>query len=145
MPDRRTRLNDLVNVYHRRHYGDYDDMYEDFEQTYLAEDHDESLPIPRYASIAGDETYGKITLFDDINEALADQAATSDNGEYLNVPEGIIDLDTGDEVETVTRTFLKADYDRLRAAFDESSPDDVGRATKIVAIADDMFNRKDNT
>lgn len=53
----------------------------------------EVKPIPRYASCAEDETYGMIHLFDSLKEALEDQAGIPSNGEYLNVPAGIYDLD----------------------------------------------------
>jgi len=130
---RRIELRELVDIHHRSNYGDYNDTYDEFEATYLKEEGecercegdgtieiagldaecpecggDGELPapqdIPQYASIASDETYGMIHLFDTLSEALADQAGISSNGEYLNVPGGVIDLDTGEEVTYVTVT-----------------------------------------
>jgi hypothetical protein len=136
---RRERLITFVDIYHRRRLGDYDETYEDFHRTYIGpcdDDHCEACgesydrhdgpdydhpfaaaegelsPIPRYASIVEDETYGMIHLFDDLNEAAAAQASAADNGEYLNVPCGVYDLDTGDQIEiklvALTRKHLEA-------------------------------------
>jgi hypothetical protein len=119
---RRAKLKDLMEIFHRGKYGDYDDAYAEFEakwlgtvdgepptDEYLVEqacinrdewDADIKL-IPRYASCAGDETYGMIELFDDLKEALSHQAGIPNHGEYLNVPSGIYDLDTGEQIQTV--------------------------------------------
>ena len=107
---RRKHLAELVETYHRGSHGDYDDRYEEFAATYLGspemeEDHlVGTTPVPKYAAVARDETYGMIDVYEALEEALIHQATTPDNGEYLNVPAGIFDLDTGKVVWTRTVT-----------------------------------------
>jgi hypothetical protein len=102
---RRKHLRGLTDIYHRSRYGDYEDNYEEFAATYLGspemeEDHlVGTQPIPKYASCAEDETYGMIQVFETLPEAMKDQAGIPSNGEYLNVPAGIYDLDTGERVD----------------------------------------------
>jgi hypothetical protein len=116
--NRRTELRKLMDIHHSGKMGDYDDTYTEFEATYfgtvdgepvpaeeLADTDNptgDPLPIPRYASIADDETYGMIHLCTTMTEALDSQANIPHNGEYLNHPAGIVDLDTGEQI--VTRT-----------------------------------------
>jgi hypothetical protein len=106
---RREHLTELVEIYHRGRYGDYNETYDEFSRTYLGidphgdgEDDAEltTQAIPRFASIAIDETYGMIHLFDKLTDALNDQAGIPDSGEYLNVPVSVIDLDTGTSVKS---------------------------------------------
>lgn len=107
--NRKTNLQELANDYHKSRHGDYDDTYQEFAKTYdleweekaEGEPEDEHQPIPRYASLANDETYGLIAVFDNLADALKDQAGVKDNGETLNHPCGIVDLDTGCAVETI--------------------------------------------
>lgn len=107
---RRKHLGELVETYHRGKYGDYEATYVEFAATYLGspemeEDHlVGTQPVPKYASVAEDETYGMVHLFDTLAEAMKDQAGIPDSGEYLNVPAGIYDLDTGKRIETHTVT-----------------------------------------
>lgn len=117
---RKIELGKLIEIHHRGKYGDYEDTYAEFEATYFGtidgeEPTDEKLekdvfvtreeweqgiePIPRFASIASDETYGMISLYETVEEAINDQAGIPSNGEYLNVPAGIVDLDTGKDIE----------------------------------------------
>ena len=105
---RRKHLRELVDTYHQGSHGDYDDTYEEFAATYLGSPEMEedylvgTEPVPKYASVGRDETYGMIHVFDSFVDALNDQAGIPDNGEYLNVPAGIYDLDTGKVVWTRT-------------------------------------------
>lgn len=107
---RRKHLRELAETHHRGSHGDYEDAYEEFAATYLGspemeEDHlVGTQPVPKYAAVAHDETYGMIHVCDTLDEALVHQATTPDNGEYLNVPGGIYDLDTGKLIETRTVT-----------------------------------------
>lgn len=81
-------------------------------------------PIPRYASIANDETYGMIHLVDTLDEALKHQAGIPENGEYLNVPAGIYDLDSeGNEPKRITvHTVMFTDdmLDTLKQMWDDA-------------------------
>lgn len=142
---RRTHLMALTFDHHRSHYGDYDDAYDEFAATYglPREDEDaetvngvdEAQPIPRYASIAGDETYGMLHLFDTLREALDDQAAIPDNGETLNVPCGVVDLDTGERVEYRMFAVDPTLVDEIKAALEGDSNDDEHDALASVAEA----------
>lgn len=124
--NRKRNLLELVDVYHRDKHGDYSDTYDEFATRYglsepLPDDgcphcngnvqetpHAATCPwdgdgcyqpIPRYASLRNDETYGMIEVFENLQEALDDQLAGLGE-EYLNNPCGVIDLDTvSDNIE----------------------------------------------
>lgn len=108
---RKRRLLKLVQIFHRCRNGsfdDYADTYEEFYNTYLAPRPE--LDTPRYASCAEDESYGLITLYDSLFEALDNQAGIPGSGEYLNVPAGIYDLDSRGTKQVQTRSVtLSAD------------------------------------
>lgn len=95
---RKENLLHLIDIYHRGKYGDYDETYAEFYATYI----EGETPIPRYASLASDETYGMINLYDDLSEACENQADIPHMGDTLNVAVGIEDLDLGARVETMT-------------------------------------------
>lgn len=88
---RKRNLKKLTDIFHRSKYGDYSESYAEFEETYLAP---RGEHIPRYASVAEDETYGMISLHESLTEAISVQADIPSNGEYLNVPAGVYDLDS---------------------------------------------------
>lgn len=139
---RRKRLQDLADDRHRSRHGDYDDMYSDFAADYGLAWNDEDgadpkLPIPRYASLSGDETYGKIDVFDSLTDAVQDQASIPSNGDTLNVPAGVIDLETGEPVEYVLVALTKATADALGGIVAMSEGEDVmlgGEATNKEGI-----------
>lgn len=107
---RGVHLRSLMRIYHSGStYGDYEHEYEVFEATYFGTVNGEDVTqgdnpemerelIPKYASIAEDETYGMISTCDSLEDALHHQAVISDMGDTLNVPAGIVDLDTGKKV-----------------------------------------------
>lgn len=113
---RKRRLLKLVQIFHRCRSGsfdDYADTYEEFYNTYLAPRPE--LETPRYASAAEDESYGLITLYDSLTEALNNQANLPGSGEYLNVPAGIYDLDSRGtkQIETCNVTMTTEAYTML--------------------------------
>ena len=149
---RKKHLLVLTQEFHRSHYGDYDDNFDEFAATYLGTIDDEvddeticdecgeemrakihtdtelhpedaadgltlhefrtvpTQPIPKYASCAEDETYGMISVFETLGEALSHQSGISSNGETLNVPAGVYDLDTGEKIETCNVTMTTEAY-----------------------------------
>lgn len=116
---RHDRLQQLADDYHASRHGDYDDMYEAFAERYGLRWNDDDAEvmgvagIPRFASLANDETYGHITLFETATEAVQNQAAIPYNGETLNHPCGVVDLDTGERVEYVMVALTKDTADAL--------------------------------
>lgn len=97
---RKANLQVLHDESHRSKYHDYDDSFTEFACEYGLEhddveyeEGDEFKDIPRFASIAHDETYTMLHMCETLAEAMQDQAGIPGNGEYLNVPGGIIDLD----------------------------------------------------
>src|SRR3954470_23508880 len=109
---RRKHLRELVEIHHTRKYGDYDDTYDEFEAKYLGSPEMEedyltgTEPVPKYASVASDETFGMIHVYDTLHAAMTDQAVIPDNGEYLNVPVGNYDLDTGERIDADFRRVI---------------------------------------
>jgi len=126
---RREHLRNLIDIYHRGKYGDYEDTYEQFEHAYfgdpdLEEDRwIDTEPVEKYASVMQDETYGMISMFNDLVEAMNWQAGCGYGGDTLNVPAGIYDLDTGKKVETRTVTMTDEAYAIVCAAVAPSSED----------------------
>lgn len=150
---RREELMKLIEIFHRSKNGDYDDTYDEFEaewigtidgepptDEYLAEEacmtreewDADVQPIPRYASCAEDETYGMIAVYETLNEALSDQAGIPSNGEYLNVPAGVYDLDTGNKINVVNVVLTTDTFNALGGIVAMSEGKDVlqgGEAT----------------
>lgn len=126
--DARTEiLRGLIDTYHRERLGDYTETYDQFAAEYLPEAHEDwdgepitLKPVPRYASMAEDETYGMISLHESLKDALNSQAAIPENGEYLNVPAGIVDMDTGESVATRIFVLSKEQSDKLAELFDDA-------------------------
>lgn len=129
---RREVLRNLADTYHRSKHGDYISNYAEFAVKYLGatlddegvleddiEDTD-TQPIPKYASIAEDETYGMIHVCDSLDEALSHQAGIPDNGEYLNVPAGIVDLDNGERVQTHRFEITAKDAETMKMVFTDA-------------------------
>lgn len=105
--------------------ADYDDTYEDMATSYLGVSwgdypgryqwegrvHPDNMTlVPKYASIIHDETYSMIDLYDDLNEALTN--ALGNDGDTLTGAGSVIDLDTGQQVESRTVVMTKAAYNR---------------------------------
>lgn len=151
-------LNKLVQRHHSRGAGDYKEEYDRFDATYLGVDRngkklpvdpDTGLtPIPRYASIASDETYDMINLFDKLADALQHQAnIPEEGGEYLNVPSGIYDLDIkGDmlvPLPTKTIVVLADDFAMITSALDDAAYYRLGSdAANVDEIEDDDDREK---
>ena len=107
---RRMYLEDLIDTFHRSHHGDYDDYYDEFFAEYLGEDAIAAgSVIPRFASMWEDETYGMIWLFETLSEALMHQS-TNNNGDTLNVPAGVVDLNLGKRIQTRNVTLTEEAY-----------------------------------
>jgi hypothetical protein len=116
---RRENLRTLMETFHRgSSFGDYEHEYASFEMAYFGtidgeEPEDEGCEptereeVPKYASCASDETYGMISTWETLEQALQHQSNIPSNGEYLNVPAGIYDLDNGAMVDTVTITMTR--------------------------------------
>lgn len=121
--------------------------------------------IPRYVSLADDETYGMMSTFEDLGKAINHQCAIPNNGETLNHPAGVYDLDTVDKqgrpvriefrmvaypesmAETMRRAFIDAiDYRMGEADDDTDDPDEqedlrqareYGKLRDILKLEDD--------
>jgi hypothetical protein len=91
-------------------YQDYDSTYAELAGEYLGvevNDAGDEIPlegenaeIPRYAAISYDETYSMIDLCETLPQAIRAEGNVGE--EYLMNPGGVIDLDTGERIETVT-------------------------------------------
>lgn len=102
---RKDNLQVLSDENHRSRNGDYDDSFAEFAAKYgltwgddedvdLHDEHEqEAEEIPRFVSVAHDETYVMMDVFDTLIEAMNDQANIPHQGDTLNVPGGIHDLD----------------------------------------------------
>lgn len=133
---RKKHLIDLTDWHHRGHYDDYAAEYERFDHTYGLTDEDNPIaptPIPKYASIADDETYGMITLFDDLAEALEHQADIPEMGETLNHPAGVIDMDT---CKPVPYRMVALSEDAYRVVCGLVQPTDVVNSNGVIAPPD---------
>lgn len=104
--DRKERLQLLADEYHRSKYGDYDDTYSQFAAAYGLKYEDDEVPallageeleeIPRYVITFHDETYSMMSTYDNIDDALQGLLEVVGQGDTLNIPGYLIDLDTGD-------------------------------------------------
>lgn len=66
-------------------------------------------PIPRFAAVREDETYGMVEVYDTLPDAIAAEGA-SVGEEYLMNPAGVFDLDTGERIPTVSVTMSAEAY-----------------------------------
>jgi hypothetical protein len=93
-------------------FRDYDTTYAELAGEYLGIEVDEQtgeeVPIadhtpviPRFVAITGDETYTMLTPCETFVEAIRAEHGNIGT-EYLMNPEGIVDLDTGEHIQTVT-------------------------------------------
>lgn len=145
---RHDRLQELADDYHRSRYGDYDDTYEEFAATYGLKWKDDDAEvmevrdIPRYASLASDETYGLINVFETVQEAVQDQVGIVGNGDTLNSPAGVVDLDTGKRIEYVMVALTKDSAAALGGIVAESCrqiTEDVTEGGDFVYNSDGIF------